>query len=481
MAASAAPRGLYLAELKELFGLAWPVLCSYVLQTGLAVVNVLALGWLGVKELDGASLGSLCGNVTGVSVVTGLIMAMDTLAPQAYGARNYPQVGCIAQRAALVSLTLSLPVALLWWNFEAVFAFLQLDADVAQYAVLYLRVFSLGLVPLALAEVVKKYIIAQGVGLPITYLMGVTLAFDVAATYVLVWRLGLGFAGSPLALALSYGVFFALGLLYVRYAARWRCGEDTPDLYRCWGGWSPSAFQGWGTFLSLGVPAAMQLCLEWWAYEAITLQAGLLGTTALAAVTISMQLSLVLWMVPFSMAIAVAVRVGQHLGADDGAAARRSCCVALALMGVVAAFNAALMVLIRRGWARAFTADPAVVDLTGNILLLFALCLVCDAFQVCAGGVLRGTGQQNIGAAINFLAMWAVGVPLGSFATFGLGCGVTGLFYGLFLAVFLQAVLQGVVVARIDWSAKAKEAHARAREGPTPTDDETTPLLPTAP
>eukprot|EP00668_Euglena_longa_P001703 GGOE01002009.1.p1 GENE.GGOE01002009.1~~GGOE01002009.1.p1 ORF type:complete len:312 (+),score=85.26 GGOE01002009.1:544-1479(+) len=308
--------------------------------------------------------------------------------------------------------------------------------------------------------------------------MGVTLAFDIVATYVLVWHLGLGFIGSPLALGLSYVLFVALGMLYVKHAASWRMGGDTHDLHLCWGGWSPTALQGWGTFLALGVPAALQLCLEWWAYEVITLQAGLLGTTALAAVTISMQLSLVLWMVPFSTSIAVSVRVGQHLGANNGAAARRSCSVALAVMAMAATFNASVMVLARHWWARAFTSSEEVVALTGRVLLLFALCLVFDAFQVCASGVLRGTGQQNIGAAINLFAMWAVGMPLGSWAAFGWGCGVDGLFYGLFGAVVLQMVLQFVVVARIDWRTKAKEAHARAQEDMDPSPSEASPLLP---
>jgi len=36
-------------------------------------------------------------------------------------------------------------------------------------------------------------------------------------------------------------------------------------------------FRGIGQYLSLGVPSALMLMLEWWAYEVMTLMAGYLG------------------------------------------------------------------------------------------------------------------------------------------------------------------------------------------------------------
>lgn len=90
-----------MAELKSLLLLAYPIIGSYLLQLGLGFVNVLAVGRLGVVELDGAALGQLLANITGMSVVFGLLMAMDTLAPQAIGAGNIERVGILAQRGAV--------------------------------------------------------------------------------------------------------------------------------------------------------------------------------------------------------------------------------------------------------------------------------------------------------------------------------------------------------------------------------------------
>ena len=91
------------AELRTLIALAGPGCGSYLLQMGMGVANVVTVGQLGVLELDGAALGQLIANITGFSLVVGLLMAMDTLAPQAYGSGNNKLVGSIAQRAVLIS------------------------------------------------------------------------------------------------------------------------------------------------------------------------------------------------------------------------------------------------------------------------------------------------------------------------------------------------------------------------------------------
>ena len=41
-------------------------------------------------------------------------------------------------------------------------------------------------------------------------------------------------------------------------------------------------FQGLSEYLALGVPLAMMLCLEWWAFEAMVIMSGYIGVDAQA-------------------------------------------------------------------------------------------------------------------------------------------------------------------------------------------------------
>jgi MATE family, multidrug and toxin extrusion protein len=68
-----------LRELLRLAALAGPVMGAYVLQMSLGLCNILFVGHIGQLELAAAALGNMYLNVTGYSVVVGLLSAMDTL------------------------------------------------------------------------------------------------------------------------------------------------------------------------------------------------------------------------------------------------------------------------------------------------------------------------------------------------------------------------------------------------------------------
>ena len=52
---------------------------------------------LGTDALTGVALGNLAGNLTGFTLIYGMLSAMETLAPQAFGAGRFEEVGLLAQ------------------------------------------------------------------------------------------------------------------------------------------------------------------------------------------------------------------------------------------------------------------------------------------------------------------------------------------------------------------------------------------------
>jgi len=457
-------------ELGCLVRLAGPLTLSYVIEFGLPIVTYMAVGRLGVEELDGLSLGIMTGNITGIALVAGLMTAMDTLASQAYGARNFKRVGLLAQRAAVICLTLSVPVVLLWWNIGAVLRRLGQDPAVCAHAARFLRVYSLFLYPFIAFEVAKKYITAQGIVTPIPIIMVACCAFHVGVTYALIWPLGLGFIGSPIALIVTYVVMASTTLAC---AAGWLPLTGSRDPSRCWGGWSWEAFREWGPFLRHGVAGVAQLCLEWWAFESLTLASGILGMSSLAATTIVLQLCTVLYNIPFGISVATSVRVGNQLGANNPCGAKRSCHAAVGLAFVVSSGIAAANFLLRDFWAALFTQSTEVKALVHRVMLVVAFMALFDGVQASSAGVLRGAGLQSYGAAINFAGLWAVGLPVGAYLGFARGWGVIGLWMGFLLGAGVLAVSQMTVLACIDWDRQAQRARQRAHSVPT----ETTPLL----
>ena len=158
----------------------------------------------------------------------------------------------------VIAAVVCVPIVALWWTVEPLLLLAGQDPDVSALASTYLRVLSIGAYPLFLFEVAKKYLQAMSIVLPVTCIMSVTLLFDAVMTYVLIWPMGLGFIGSPLAMTLSNYLLALLSALYIMYAASACSACDSKqqredgevmtlvvDPMQAWGGWDlPAAVEG---------------------------------------------------------------------------------------------------------------------------------------------------------------------------------------------------------------------------------------------
>ena len=112
---------------------------------------------------------------------------------------------------------------------------------------------------------------------PTSCVMALAVPFNMAMTYLFIFHLDLGFIGSPLALVASWTFMMTSSLLYIRFAHVLFPVHCPQDPFACWGGWSRKAFKKWAAFLKIGLPAAGQICIEWWAIELVVFEAGLFG------------------------------------------------------------------------------------------------------------------------------------------------------------------------------------------------------------
>ena len=104
----------------------------------------------------------------------------------------------------------------------------------------------------------------------------------------------------------------------------------------------------------IGAPISISFLLEYGLFSAAALLMGRLSTTALAAHQIALQITAILFMVPFGISMAATVRVGHAVGRGDSAGVRRAGLIAM-LIGI--AFAA---VLHRRGHSVALRHRAAV-------------------------------------------------------------------------------------------------------------------------
>lgn len=185
--------------------------------------------------------------------------------------------------------------------------------------------------------------------------------------------------------------------------------------------------------------------------------------TQLAAIGIAYSLNAILFTVPFGLAFATGAQVGQLLGARRPAAARHAAAVGTALgMAMMAALALALGAA-RRLTIALFTADTEMQGATLALMPPMLLALVGNGGNAVLAGLLRGCGRQIVGAAANFVANWAVGLPLEIWLAFRLGLGARGLWVGLCAAAYVQLGLLLAVAAKLDWGAESARAERLVR------------------
>src|SRR4029079_13980811 len=92
------------------------------------------------------------------------------------------------------------------------------------------------------------------------------------------------------------------------------------------------------------LPISGGFLLEWGLFSSAALLMGWIGTTALAAHQIALQVAAILFMIPFRISLAATVRVGHAVGREDRIAARRAGFGAIALGTVFMTATTAIIV-----------------------------------------------------------------------------------------------------------------------------------------
>ncbi|XP_029469236.1 multidrug and toxin extrusion protein 2-like isoform X2 [Rhinatrema bivittatum] len=404
-------------ETRALSVLAGPVFISQMMVFLISIVSSIFCGHLGKVELDSVTLATAVINVTGISVGSGLSSACDTLISQTYGGKNLKRVGIILQRGILILLLACFPCWALFINTESILLLVRQDPEVARLTQLYVLIFIPALPAVFLFQLQTRYLQNQGIIWPQVITGGAANIINVLVNAILLYALNLGVLGSAWANTISQ--FTLSGLLF--FYICWR------KIYaETWAGWTRECLQEWGSFIRLAVPSMLMMCIEWWAFEIGGFLAGLVSVVELGAQAIMLQLVNAAYMVPLGFSVAASVRVGNALGAGNTQQAKTSCRVAVICAVCFAVLIGSLVAALKNVMAYIFTSDEEIVALVGQLMLIFAPFHLFDATACVAGGVLRGTGKQKIGAIINAFGFYIVGFPIGISLMFVAKHGIIG-------------------------------------------------------
>jgi MATE family multidrug resistance protein len=229
-------------------------------------------------------------------------------------------------------------------------------------------------------------------------------------------------------------------------AAIWVCYARRPfRKYRVLGRfWRPD-WHLTRQLIVVGAPMSGSFLLEYGVFAAAAQLMGWIGTAALAAHQIALQIAAIMFMVPFGIAMAATVRVGHAAGRGDAGATRRAGFTAIAL-GIVFMAAMTLIVALTRHTLPLFflgsdAPDPQTVALAASLLVLGASFFIADGVQTVAAGSLRGLNDTRVPLIFAAVSFWLIGFVLCWIFGFTLGLGAYGIWLGLSIGIAVYAVL----------------------------------------
>lgn len=327
----------------------------------------------------------------------GLSIGASVLISQFFGSRKNDKVQEAVHTAVALSLVSGLVLTVLGLAFApAMLRMMNIPEVGLAYAIPYIRIYFLGMIPMTLYNIGSGVLRAVGDSKTPLACLVVTVVLNIGLDLLFVGPLGMGVAGAALATALAQ---LAAAVLIVIILLR------ADPIYRLRPARIRFHVQTLRDIVRIGLPAGLQSVLVCFSNVVVQSQINTFGLEVMAGFTAYMKIDGFLFMPIDAFCLAISNFVGQNMGAgrwERVVKGKNVClllCVGVTLgLGVMIILNARLILGM-------FTSDEAVV-LNGmrQLYTVVPLYGIYAADQVFVG-VLRGAGATVIPMVITLVCM----------------------------------------------------------------------------
>ncbi|CAK9035302.1 unnamed protein product [Durusdinium trenchii] len=395
----------------ELMKIALPTMFSNFLTLLNEFTNTVCLGHVGNDaELAAVGLGNMMQNCFGLSIAFGLSTALDTLVSQAHGAGEHNLCIHYLQRSRVI-LTLQLlwMFPILWFSEDLLIAVGQ-HKDVARHACSYNRAAAFGLFFLFQHQNTLSFMRNKNMPNAAAWIAGVTSTLHIAWAVLFIVVCDLGNEGAGLANFTTWTLQCLSGAVVLVCKSSSLGGNAWKLL-----GVQKEGFQGWRTFLAIGIPGTLQMCGEWWFWEICALIIGFLGPTPLAGHVTTINLVALLFMPTVALSNAASTVVGNSIGEMRPKKSRQAAWTATGMDFLLWTVLAIILLTGVKYVVVLLTADPDVQAITVQLIKIYCVAGYFDNIQNVIGGALRGVGINKLPAAVYLVCYYLIMLPLGCY------------------------------------------------------------------
>jgi MATE family multidrug resistance protein len=417
-----------------------PLVGGHLGQIAIGVSDTVMAGWYSVEALAAVTLAS---TYFFVLLIFGSGFAWGVMPLVAAFDAEGDEVGL--RRATRMGMWLSMGFAvlalpLMIWS-RPIMALMGQDQALADMVDGYLFIAAWGIFPALMVMVLKSYLAAlerTQVVLWITLLAGVA---NVLANYAFIfgnWGAPeLGVRGAAIASVTSHSVSLVAVVVYVL----WKMPQHQMFVRL----WRPD-WEMLARVFRLGLPIGFTGLSEVGLFAASAVMMGWLGTVALAAHGIALQLASITFMVHLGISNVATIRAGNAYGRRDPAHLARGAIMATVMSALVAVVTVFVFVmwpepLINLFMQRDEPAREQILAIGVALLAMASLFQLVDGAQAVALGILRGVQDTTVPMILAGFSYWIVGMPASYLLGFVFDLGGVGVWLGLVFGLGVAAIL----------------------------------------
>lgn len=383
---------------KQLLAFFFPLWFGTFFQQLYNTVDTVVVGrFVGKTALAAVGSTGVIVNLT-VGIFTGLAAGAVVVIAQHYGARMGDEVHKSVHTAMLLSILMGaffmiVGFLLTPWALRA----MNTTEDALPGAILYLRVYFLGMIPNLVYNMGTGVLRAVGDSRrPLYFLMAASLCNIVLdLLLVVVFHLGvLGVAIATVASQLLSAVLVVLSLTRAE-GASFQLFPRSLTIH-------PQPLQA---ILRVGVPTALQSVM--YSSSNLFIQAAInsFGTDAVAAWTAYGKMDVIFWMTITAMSQSVTTFAGQNYGAGKYDRLKKGVRVSIGMSAVITLALSAIMVLFARPILTIFTPDHDVLEIGVQMVRFLSPCYITYILIELLSGAIRGAGKSLVPTLITIFGV----------------------------------------------------------------------------
>ena len=430
-------------QARALLGLGLPLVGSHLAQMAIVTTDTVMIGWYDVPSL--AAL-SLSGSIWFIIFIlgAGFAHAVMPMVASATAKGDEREVRRSTRMGLWLSVIYGLAVTPLFLFFEPILLAMGQEEEVARLGGIYMKWLGLSMVPALLVAVMRSYLSA--LELP-NIILGITIfsaVFNAFLNYALIF----GNWGAPELGIMGAGIASFVGswlgfVLIALFSARARPEHEIfRNLHK-------PDWEFFARVFRLGWPIGLTIFAETGLFGASTIMMGWIGTIALAAHGVALQIASLTFMMHLGISQAITVRAGRAWGRGDRVLLKVSSQAAMILSLITAALTIVLLLALPEFLIGLFVDPtdpdrPAILAVGTTLLAMAALFQLVDSGQVMALGMLRGVQDTRVPMVMAIVSYWGVGLPVSYVLGFMLNLQGPGIWLGLTVGLACACVLMQV-------------------------------------